>query len=411
VDTLVDRINGLIENTVEVLVEAGTREELERGVTEQLVATDPYAFAWIGQPGVTTETIAPTTWAGTVSGLGRAMADLEDGEGIARDSDDPTARALATDDLTVVDDLADLDLDEADAGAGAAVHRRAREAGLGSLIAVPLTYKDANYGVLTVYAAAPDAFAEREQVVLAALGRAVANAINAIESGRILTTNRVIELEFTVQDADLLFSRLSARVDAPLELTGSVHQSDGNLRLYVTTGGDADEVLDVLDGDDAVLDAGVIVDHDGELLVEITVADSLIERLADHGAVTQSVTAEDGVVRYTVELPYEAEARELFELVEDSYRGTDLVGYHEHERPVRTRQEFREAVADRFTDRQETAIRTAYLGGFFEWPRDVDGDDLAESMGISRPTYHQHLRAAQRKVFEELFGTDPNPRR
>jgi predicted DNA binding protein len=24
-------------------------------------------------------------------------------------------------------------------------------------------------------------------------------------------------------------------------------------------------------------------------------------------------------------------------------------------------------------------------------------------MGISRPTYHQHLRAAQRKAFEELF--------
>ena len=34
---------------------------------------------------------------------------------------------------------------------------------------------------------------------------------------------------------------------------------------------------------------------------------------------------------------------------------------------------------------------------------EADGDDLAESMDISRPTFHQHLRAAQRKVFEELF--------
>jgi predicted DNA binding protein len=82
------------------------------------------------------------------------------------------------------------------------------------------------------------------------------------------------------------------------------------------------------------------------------------------------------------------------------------VGYHEHERPVETRQEFRAELADRFTDRQETALRTAFLGGFFEWPRQIDGNELADAMDISRPTYHQHLRAAQQKVLEELFGPE-----
>ncbi|MEA5388896.1 helix-turn-helix domain-containing protein [Haloarculaceae archaeon H-GB11] len=96
----------------------------------------------------------------------------------------------------------------------------------------------------------------------------------------------------------------------------------------------------------------------------------------------------------------------MFDLVNEGYDNVDLVGYHEHERPVRTRQEFRAAVTDRFTQRQATAIRSAYLGGFFEWPRDVDGTELAESMDVTRPTYHQHLRAAQRKVLEELFEPD-----
>ena len=395
VDTLVDRINGLIENTVEVLVQSGTREELERGVVDQLVATDPYEFAWIARPDVAAERLDVTAWADEVPALADAVADYSVDRVRAREDGDPAVRALDEEQLCVVTDPGEVP---------GAVHAAAADAGLGSVVAVPLVYRDASYGVLMVYAGESDAVAEREQVVLGALGRAVANAINAIESGRILAADRVVELECTVRDDDLLFGRLSAATGATVELTGSVHEADGSLRLYVTaTGTDADTVRAFLDGDDQVTAATVITDHDGEVLFEATVTDSPVELLADHGAVTQAVTAEEGVVRYTLELPYEAEAREVFDLVADRYEGTELVGYHEHERPVDTRQAFRESVFDRFTDRQETAVRTAHLGGFFEWPREADGDDLAESMDISRPTFHQHLRAAQRKVFEELF--------
>jgi len=391
-ETLVDRINGLIENTVEVLVESSTREQLEAGVVEQLVATEPYAFAWIGRVNIADETITPSEWAGDCPPLAEALADAS----IPQDADDPVARALADGELTTVGDLGEV--------TEGTVHASATAAGLGSMVAVPLHYKDASYGVVTVYAAERDAFADREAVVLDALGRAVANAINAIESGRILSTNRVVEMEFSVRDEDVLFSRLSRRVGGEFELTGSVYRSDGAVGLYVSaTGASAEEIRAALAEDDRVVASSIVVDHDGEVLFEATVEDSLVETLADHGAVTQTIGAADGVTRYTIELPHETEARELFELVADRYDGVDLVGYHEHERPVRTRQEFREAVTERFTDRQETAVRTAHLGGFFEWPREVDGDDLAESMDISRPTYHQHLRAAQRKVFEELF--------
>jgi len=390
-DALVDRINGLIEDTVEVLVQAGTREELERGVVEQLVATDPYAVAWVAQPDVAADRLEATAWDGDPD-----LSGAIEGYALDRMAEDPVARAVREDEIQVLNDL--------DGVPEGSVHAAAAAAGLGSMVAVPLTYTGTSYGVLTVYAREPDAIADRERVVLSALGRAVANAVNAIESGRILTTSRVIEMEFTVRDADLLFGRLSARTGATLELAGSVYQSDGSLRLYVTaTDTDESAVLEALDGDEAVSEATVITDHDGEVLFEAVLAESLVELLADHGAVTQAVTAEDGVVRYTVELPQEAEAREVFELVEGRYEGTDLVGYHEHERAARTRQEFREAVRDRFTDRQETAVRAAHLGGFFQWPREADGDELADSMDISRPTYHQHLRAAQRKVFEELF--------
>ena len=202
----------------------------------------------------------------------------------------------------------------------------------------------------------------------------------------------------------MLFSRLSGATDCELESAGTDYSADGSIRLYLTARGvSADELVAIAEEDVAVKSVTCIVDHDEECLLELTVEDSLLAMLTEYGAVPREVTAEHGTARFTVELPYEAEARDLFELVENQYPSTELLGYHERERPVETRQEFRAALSDRFTDRQETALRTAYLGGFFDWPREVDGNELAEAMDISRPTYHQHLRSAQKKVFEELF--------
>ena len=388
--TILDRINGLIQNTVEVLVEATTREAVESGVCEELAATEPYTFAWIGRPAVRGNELEVREWAGD---LPIEMGDRT----LPMDDDMPGARALADRTTEILPDLGAVDNEWA---------RTAHEAGVVSMMAVPLAYTDSTYGVLYVCSDRADAFDDREQVVLEALGRAVANAINAIESGKILSADKVIELEFTVNDRDLLVSRLSADSGATLTSVGTVTQDDGSLRLYLTAdGGDSDAILEALTDDPTVRSATRVAEYEGSTLFDVTVEASLLATLVDHGAVPKSVTGENGVARYTIELPFEADARELFALVEDNYDGTDLVGYHEHERPVQTQQEFRASLAERFTDRQETALRTAYLGGFFDWPREVDGDELAEAMDISRPTYHQHLRAAQQKVYEELFET------
>jgi predicted DNA binding protein len=244
-------------------------------------------------------------------------------------------------------------------------------------------------------------------VVLEALGRAVANAINTVESGRILEADTVTELSVAIDGGDLLLGRLSAATGAELSSAGTMTQNDGALRLFLTAAGaDADDVADALAGDDAVEQTSQVAELDEECLFDVSVQAPLIATLVNHGAVPKAITAADGVARLTVELPTETAAREAFGIVEDRHPSAELVGYHERERPVHTQQEFRAALSERFTDRQETVLRTAYLGGYFDAPRGVDGDELATGMDISRPTYHQHLRAAQRKVFEELFEAD-----
>jgi len=385
-ERVLDRVNGLIRQTVEVLVEATTREELERDVVRELVAADPYTLAWVARPDVTSETLEPTAWAGT--------ADLAPEDwSFALDGSDPlgavyregTPQLLGTTEMPAREPWSSL------------------VPVVEALVAVPLVYKDTTYGVLVVGAEETDHLDQRERAVVEALGRATANAINAVERGRILDATEIIELELAIGDRELLFSRLSGDGGC-LESAGIDRRSDGTVELYLSaTDVDPDAFIERVREDPEVESLTCIVAREQECLLEVVLAESLLVTLTEYGAALGRVTAESGTTRITVELPYEAEARDLFDLVAEQYPGTELLGYHERERPMETRQDFTGAISDRLTDRQETALRTAYLGGFFHWPRGVDGNELAEAMDISRPTYHQHLRAAQEKVFSELF--------
>ena len=385
-ERVLDRVNGLMRQTVEVLVEATTREELECDVVSEIVAADPYTFAWVARPDVTSETLEPTAWAGA--------PELAPGDwSFALDGSDPLGEVYR-EGLPQLLETADLPASEPWSSLAEVVE---------ALVAVPLVYKNTTYGVLVVSAADAGALDERERVVLEALGRATANAINAVERGRILDATETIELELSIGDPELLFSRLSGE-GGQVESAGIDRRPDGTVELYLSaTDVDPDAFINRVQEDPEVESVTCIVAREQECLLEVVLGESLLVTLTEYGAALQSVTAEDGSTRITVELPYEAEARDLFDLVAEQYPGTELLGYHERERPVETRQDFTGAISDRLTDRQETALRTAYLGGFFDWPRGVDGNELAEAMDISRPTYHQHLRAAQEKVFSELF--------
>jgi PAS domain S-box-containing protein len=391
---LLTRINGLIYDVVEILVEGSTREEIADRVCDRLAAVEGYELAWLGDVTIDGDDLAPTVWAGNDGvDLGDVAFPFE------TDQSGPevravTERAAQLQDLVTDPPSADWPLGRVDTEFRA-------------VIAVPLVYRDTDYGVLAVYGDDRETFDEREQVVLSALGRAIANAYNAIETGRILGTDQVIELELTVADDDLLENRIAATAGVTLTDAGSVYQPDGSLRVfYSTDGGDAEAVVAAAADQPEVVEAGCLADDEEGSLFEFVVEDALVAMLADHGAVTRHLESDGGRARLTVELPGEADARDLFDVVEDNYGNVDLVAYHEHDRPVETRQEFRAALEDRLTDRQRTALQSAFLSGFFEWPRPVSGDELATSMDISRPTFHQHLRAAERKVLEELFDPD-----
>ncbi|PSQ22150.1 hypothetical protein BRD04_05105 [Halobacteriales archaeon QS_9_67_17] len=115
------------------------------------------------------------------------------------------------------------------------------------------------------------------------------------------------------------------------------------------------------------------------------------------------LTAAQGTVELTCETAPSADVRELVEGVQQSYPETRLVAKREVERSVRTPTEFQQALAERLTDKQRSVLQAAYHAGYFDWPRGSTAEELADSIGVSSPTLHNHLRRAQRKLLAAFF--------
>lgn len=57
------------------------------------------------------------------------------------------------------------------------------------------------------------------------------------------------------------------------------------------------------------------------------------------------------------------------------------------------------------TDRQEEIIRAAFAVGYFDFPRKIGSEKLADKLGVSVSTLSEVMRAAQRRIFAEYLQT------
>jgi predicted DNA binding protein len=215
-----------------------------------------------------------------------------------------------------------------------------------------------------------------------------------------------VEVEFQVRDRDLFFVRASSEASCRVALAEMVHRSDGRLLEYFTVEGASQERVLTAAGEAAAIDDARSIREDGdEGLYEFVVAGPCIGgTLADVGALIREVVAVDGVGRVVAEVPPHADTRQVAETVADRH-GAELVARRQRDRvaPEFTGRAFRATLADALTDRQLEALRTAYASDYFAWPRGSTAEECADALGISQPTFTQHLRAAQEKLSAAVF--------
>ena len=393
------RATGVIEglgDVTAVLSAASDREALAAGVCERLAANDAYRFAWIGS--VTGEAgIVPTEWNGIDEGTAQALA-----EAAAADADAPGAHATDAGEVQVVRDATQHSaLRSLGTELGA-------DAGPCSLAFIPVEYGETTHGLLALGATVEGAFAREERQVLAGIGWQVGQAMTDIKRRNLLLADRVLELGFRTESGESFFVAASDRLGASFDLEGFVPGEEQSLLYFVTmTGATPDEVVGFAADAGGIDSARLIRDCGGSYLVEFVVdGEQPATTLTELGGQVTDFTVESGVQRLTVEFTTGTDVRSVFNGLQSSFPESSLRSKQEIQRSVQTTDGLRRSLEDDLTDNQQSILRAAYLADYFEWPRGSTAEELADSLGVSSPTLHNHLRKAQQKLLTAFFDDE-----
>jgi len=274
--TALNRTNETIREIDQALVQAETREEIDRTVCELLAADDRFKFAWIGTVDSTTDTVDPRAWAGHEQGYLDSHPFA-----VATSGVDPAGQTAATGEVAMVTNVA-ADLREEP------WRKDALTRDFLSVLSIPLIYNDLTHGVLTVYATTQDAFDETATAaVLAELGETIASALSAIERKNALLTTSVSRVEFVIDDPTFVLSRLAQDAACTLSYKGGAQQSTEGSYVFVTVEDTPlSEVAEAASQLVAIDDVQQIsADGEGGVLQLRLTQPFLALELADHGAV------------------------------------------------------------------------------------------------------------------------------
>ena len=224
------------------------------------------------------------------------------------------------------------------------------------------------------------------------------------------TTGSAVELEFELRDRDCFFVDASAVADCRVTLEHMVNRSDGRLLEYFTVERTSpDRVLTMVE-EAAVIDEARLIRRgvDGGLFEFVVSGPCVTTTLADTGAIARSILAENGVGTIAADVPAHVDTRRVVEEFRDHYQESTLTACRNSAEPipVRTERGVHAMMAERLTDKQQKVLRTAYMSGYFSWPRRTTAEECADALGIAQPTFSQHIRIAEEKLIGRLFEDD-----
>ncbi|WP_247003752.1 bacterio-opsin activator domain-containing protein [Halosolutus gelatinilyticus] len=386
--TRLNHTNEIVRKINHGVAQASTRDEIETTVCDRLADTDRYLFAWIAA--TDEETPVPTTWAGVDAAYIDRVRDDDD----RAPEVDLVRETLASERVQVVRNV--LEADDWD--------RRRKDAltyGYQTVLSVPLRDDERRYGALLVHVPGVDSITDSEREVLGELGETIGHAIRSVEQTRAMLTDSRVELELTCRDERLLFNRLSDRIDGLATLEGVIDRGN-DVVVFVSV--PAGTELGAAVGEWASVESATVVsDGDDETLFELTFSSTpILDVLRTYDVQLRAATTENGTTTFVLEVPQRVETRSLIEAIRHNYPETSLDARRETTATVSARQ-LDTHLEERLTEKQFEALQAAHYSGFFDWPRESTGEDLAEALDVSPPTYHYHLRAAQRKLVTLAF--------
>ncbi|ELY47815.1 helix-turn-helix domain-containing protein [Natronorubrum bangense] len=204
--------------------------------------------------------------------------------------------------------------------------------------------------------------------------------------------------EFRLPAAETtLGTALEYAPEATFELESSVSKTRPSLWV---SGVDRETATEAFEADPSVEDYELLVETQSRLLFDVSFVDEAVrlrdELLADGGSLLE-MWGTDGWWQVRVRFRDRESLCDAYDRVEaagisvDLRRVTDVTGVTDSE--------------SRLTPEQQEALEAALEHGYFEIPRGISMEELADELGIS----HQALSERFRRAYETLVGDELQP--
>ena len=216
-----------------------------------------------------------------------------------------------------------------------------------------------------------------------------------------LTSDHVRFLEFRTDRSAVPPSLRVEDDETRIEVDSVVSLPDGTTVQYMGTSDlAANDFVTAVEEVPHYLEARLLSSIDGYSRVEGHAESGTVSQVFPTlGGRARAVVIAPKEVRFLGELPGDVDPRLAADGIRRFHPEVELVS----EELVYSPHVLYDVVADALTDRQHAVLDAAYYGGYFDSPRASTGDELADRFGVTRQTFNQHLRKAQRTVFRHLF--------
>lgn len=217
----------------------------------------------------------------------------------------------------------------------------------------------------------------------------------------------VTYLEFSLSDSSYPFVAMSTVGEVEIMLEQIIPRDDASCAVFFSVlGTDPEEVLRLASRHHSA-DAHIVERYQDGGLFEFLVQDNCpTVHLGVLGAFPRRVEGLNGEGLITADVPPSEDVLRITDRFLDAHPDGELVVKRQqpYEAPVFSHRHFQEVVQGQFTERQQEALVVAHEAGFYNWPRDSTGEELADELSIAPATFHEHLRAAEKKLVALSLG-------
>lgn len=393
---VLNSLNTVFRDITDAVIEQSTREEIEKITCEKLIESESYQRAWIAD-------VDPDT--GEINSRFETHEDstADSTESIvARNSpieQSPVRSTFQWGEVVVSSDVhADPDFEP--------WHQVIRQIGAPSFIGVPIVHDRTQFGILGIHSERDDTFRLEEQEIIEQLGEIIGYVFYAQTRKEALGS--ALQLTFRSETLVDPFPKADDEaVELSLEAVIPLDRDEGTFSEYWEINEEYMEAFSTaVKEHDPRLDIRLLGIANGTARFEVSAgAHSMSSAFAAQGGTLKSVSFTNDTIRMTGEFPESVDPKEITAAMRETIPDIQLIS----QKRVLTPEYLRRMVDENLTDRQQTVLQLAYFGDYFSQPRRSTGEELAEHIGITKQTFHHHLRNAEATVFERLFEDPDTP--